>query len=232
MGGWRRWAWAGLLSALPFAVPSTASAKPAPMPGSGDIGGRGRIAFDLEAAYWQGTVLTPEVEGELWLRQHTGGVFGYRRIPGGFSAAFALNEWVAVGARADWAVEPGVGQFTIRGGFAPFAQVFFGRDRNVRPFALLRAGFGRSNTFQTAEDSGLRTVGPRTLYPRWGGGFGAHVFITEAISFDALAAVDQRWNLVRPLAEAGSEPDAASASWRYQDTTISTSLTFGFSQWF
>ncbi len=224
------------MSALPFALPlvlpNLAEAKPAAMPGSGDIARRGRIAFDVEAAYWQGTLLTPEAEGELWLRQHEAGVFGYRRIPGGFSAAFALNEWIAVGARADWAVEPGPNQVTIRGGFSPFAQVFFGRDRHVRPFALVRAGFGRSNTFQTGEESTLRAVGPRTLYPRWGGGFGAHVFITEAISFDALAAVDQRWNLVRPLAEAGTEPDAASASWRYQDTTITTSLTFGFSRWF
>lgn len=212
--------------------PSLAHAKPAPMPGSGDIGGRGRIAFDLEAVYWQGTILTPQAQGELWLRDQTAGVFGYRRIPGGLSASFALNEYVAIGGRFDWAVEPGADNTaTIRGGFSPFAQVFFARDRNVRPFGYLRFGAGRSNTLRSADD-GVRAVGPRTWYPTWGGGLGTHVFITEAISFDAMAGIDQRWNLVRPLAPAGGQADAASSSWRYQDTTISTTFAVGFSHWF
>jgi hypothetical protein len=202
------------------------------MPGSGDIAGRARIAFDLEAVYWQGTLLTPEAQGELWLRDHTAGVFGYRRIPGGLSAAFALNEYVALGGRLDWAVEPvSRDTATIRGGFSPFVQVFFARDRNVRPFGYFRLGAGRSNTLRTAED-GIRAVGPRTWYPKIGAGLGTHVFITEAISFDAMAGMDQRWNLVRPLAPAGGEADAASASWRYQDTTISASFALGFSHWF
>ena len=212
-------------------LPSVAHAKPAPMPGSGEVAGRGRIAFDLEAAYWQGTVLTPQAQGELWLRDHAAGVFGYRRIPGGLSAAFALNEWVALGARLDWAVEPQGDTMTVRGGLSPFAQVFFARDRNVRPFALLRVGAGRSNTLRTADD-GIRAVGPRTWYPKVGGGVGAHVFITEAISFDAMLTADQRWNLARPLAPEGQPADAASASWRYRDTTLSTSIAVGFSHWF
>lgn len=213
------------------AIPTTAFAKPAPMPGSGDIAKRGRIAFDLEAAYWQANVVAPQVQGELWIREQTIGVFGYPRIPGGLSASYAMNEWVAVGGRVDWAVEPRPGLVTVRGGVSPFVQVFFGRDRNVRPFGLLRAGAGRSNTFGTNEGPGLRTIGPRTWYPTVGGGFGAHVFITEALSFDALAALDQRWNLARPLASSDA-PEATSASWRYRDATISTSLALGFSTWF
>jgi len=224
-GGW-------IVGGVLLLGPAVANAKPAPMPGSGDVAGRARVAFDLEAVYWQGTLLTPEAQGELWLRDQTAGVFGYRRIPGGLSAAFALNEWVALGGRLDWAVEPrSRDTSTIRAGFSPFAQVFFARDRNVRPFGYLRLGVGRSNTLRGAED-GIRAVGPRTWYPTWGAGLGAHVFITENISFDAKAGIDQRWNLVRPLAPAGSEPDAASASWRYRDTTISTTFAVGFSQWF
>ena len=202
------------------------------MPGSGDVANRARIAFDLEALYWQGTILTPQAQGELWLRDHAAGVFGYRRVPGGFSASFALSEWVAVGGRLDWAVEPQRdGTLTMRGGLSPFAQVFFARDRNVRPFGYLRFGAGRSNTLSTGQD-GVRAVGPRTWYPTWGAGLGTHVFITEAISFDAMVGIDQRWNLVRPLAAEGQPADAASASWRYRDTTVSTSFAVGFSHWF
>ncbi len=211
--------------------PAVAEAKPSAMPGSGDLASRGRIAFDLEAVYLQGTVLTPQAQGELWLRDHDVGVFGYRRIPGGLSASFALNEWLAIGGRLDWAVEPRGEETTIRGGFSPFAQVFFARDRNVRPFAFVRAGAGRSNTVRADED-GVRAVGPRTWYPMLGLGLGAHVFITETISFDAKLGVDQRWNLARPLAPAGAAPDAPSASWRYRDTTLSTSIAVGFSRWF
>lgn len=225
-GGWV-WVFGGLLVLLP----TRTHAKPAPMPGSGDVGGRARIAFDLEAVYWQGTILTPQAQGELWLRDHEAGVFGYRRIPGGLSAAYALNEWVALGARVDWAVEPSASRITIRGGLSPFAQVFFARDRNVRPFALVRAGVGRSNTMRNGQD-GVRAVGPRTWYPSVGLGVGAHVFITEAISFDGVLTVDQRWNLARPLAPPGEAPDVAAASWRYRDTTVSTAIAVGFSHWF
>ena len=216
----------------PTLAPTEAHAKPSPMPGSGDIAVRGRVAFDLEAVYWRGTLLTPQAEGELWLRDHTAGVFGYRRIPGALSAGFALSEWLAIGGRLDWAVEPKTGDTaTIRAGFSPFAQVFFARDRNVLPFAYLRFGAGRSNTLRSAKD-GIRAVGPRTWYPMLGAGLGTHVFITEGISFDAMAGLEQRWNLVRPLAPADGSPDPASASWRYQDTTVSASFSVGFSQWF
>lgn len=201
------------------------------MPGSGDVANRARIAFDLEALYLQGTVLTPQAQGELWVRDQEAGVFGYRRIPGGLSASFALNEWLAIGGRFDWAVEPRGENVTIRGGFSPFAQVFFARDRNVRPFAYVRMGAGRSNTLSTADD-GVRAVGPRTWYPMLGVGLGAHVFVTETISFDAKLGFDQRWNLARPLAPADGSTDTPSASWRYQDTTLSTSIAVGFSQWF
>ncbi len=212
-------------------TPALASAKPAPMPGSGEVSGRGFIAFDLDAVYWQGTVVTPAAQGELWLRDHGPGVFGYRRVPGSLSAGFALSEWVALGARLDWAVEPDDGNITLRGGLSPFARVFFARDRNVRPFALLRVGAGRSNTVRAGDD-GIRAVGPRTWYPSVGAGLGANVFITETISFDAAATIDQRWNLARPLAEPGDPLDASAASWRYRDTTVSTGLALGFSHWF
>ncbi len=223
------WAWVGGCALL--LGPAVAEAKPSAMPGSGDVASRGRIAFDLEAAYLQGTVLTPQAQGELWLRDQEAGVFGYRRIPGGLSASFALSEWLAIGGRFDWAVEPRGEEITIRGGFSPFAQVFFARDRNVRPFAYARIGAGRSNTLRAGND-GVRAVGPRTWYPMLGAGLGTHVFVTETISFDAKLGIDQRWNLARPLAPAGADADAASASWRYRDTTLSTSIAVGFSQWF
>ncbi len=204
------------------------------MPGSGEIAGRARIFFDLDAAYWQGTLLSPTVEGEVWMRDQTAGVFGFRRIPGAVGAAYAMNEWVSVGGRLDWAVEPDRGgTVTLRGGLNPFVQVFFGRDRNVRPFALLRGGVGRSHTFNASADEGFRAIGPRTWYPTLGGGLGAHVFITEAVSFDAVASLDYRWNFSRPLLSAAdSGGEARAASWRYQDATVSTALTFGFSHWF
>lgn len=212
-------------------APAQASARPAPMPGSGEVAGRGFIGFDLDAVYWQGNVVTPAAQGELWLRDHGPGVFGYRRVPGSLSAGFALNEWLALGARIDWAVEPREGTVTVRGGLSPYARLYFARDRNVRPFALLRAGMGRSNTV-SAGDDGIRAVGPRTWYPTIGAGLGTNVFITEVISFDAAATIDQRWNLVRPLAEPGAPADASAASWRYRDTTISAGLALGFSHWF
>ncbi|MGH1345462.1 MAG: hypothetical protein ACRBN8_28115 [Nannocystales bacterium] len=226
-----RGGWGWVVGCTLLVSPAVAEAKPSPMPGSGDVANRGRIAFDLEAAYIQGTVLTPQAQGELWLRDQEAGVFGYRRIPGGLSASFALSEWLAIGGRFDWAVEPRGEEITIRGGFSPFAQVFFARDRNVRPFAYVRVGAGRSNTLRAADD-GVRAVGPRTWYPMLGVGFGTHVFVTETISFDAKLGLDQRWNLARPLADPGAQADATSASWRYRDTTLSTSIAVGFSQWF
>ena len=130
------------IAALVWGWSAEAGAKPSAMPGSGELGGRGRVFFDLETAYWQGTIYTPRMAGEHRLRNEGFGVFGYRRIPFGLGAAYAFSERWLLGARLDGAVEPaadGSGAVGIRGALGPFLQVFFfaGPQR-----AAVRAGAG------------------------------------------------------------------------------------------
>ena len=199
------------------------------MPGSGDIAERPRVFLDVDTLYWQGTLFTPRMGGQFGIRSDGVGAVGWRRIPFGIGAAYALSERWLVGGRVDVAVEPEKdGDVGLRAALSPFAQVFFLRDRNVRPFALARLGLGRSHTFARNENDEILAVGPQSLYPTIGVGVGAHVFITEAVSFDALLAIDHRWNFVRTT-ESGPDVDA---TWDLQNGTVTTALTFGVSSWF
>lgn len=224
-----------------WGVCSTAAARPSSLPGSGDIEKRARVFFDVGMAYWSGTLITPRMGGVLQVRNDAVGVLGYRRVPLGFGGSFALSEYLALGARTDLGIEPrSDGAVRIRGEFRPFMQVFFGRDRNVRPFALLRGGVGRSKTFaRVPGEKAIRDIGPMTWYPTLGAGLGTHVFITDMVSFDGMLLFDQRWNFVRP--DAGVASDAVintrdrelrPGTWTLRDGSLTATLTFGFSHWF
>src|SRR5688500_18625056 len=203
----RRLGLATVVAGIVWALSSSAHARPSPMPGSGDIAKRARLFFDFDTAYWQGTLFTPRMSGQLGIRSEGVGVIGWRRIPIGIGAAYALSELVLVGGRLDVAVEPEKdGDVGVRAALSPFAQVFFLRDRNVRPFLLVRAGIGRSHTFARSDNDEIVAVGPQSVYPTLGAGLGTHVFITETISFDGLLTLDHRWNFVRE--DLGSDVDA------------------------
>jgi hypothetical protein len=229
----RRVGLATLAAGVVWALSATAQARPSPLPGSGDVAKRARLFFDADMVYWQGTLFTPRMGGQLGIRNAGAGVIGWRRIPIGLGAAFALSERWLVGGRVDVAVEPERdGDVGVRAALSPFAQLFFLRDRNVRPFVLARLGLGRSHTFARNDADEVVAVGPQSLYPTLGAGVGAHVFITENMSFDALLVVDHRWNFVRR--DLGPDVDAQGegATWNLENGTITTALAFGFSSWF
>lgn len=203
------------------------------MPGSGDVAKRARIFFDVDAGYWQGSLFTPRMGGRLGIRSEGVGAIGYRRIPFGIGAGYALSELVFVGGRIDIAVEPDkTGKVGVRTAVSPFAQFFFLRDRNVRPFALVRAGVGRSHVFARTGDDEVTAVGPQSVYPTIGAGIGASVFLTENMSFDALLSIDHRWNFVRRDLGPDIQSDGDAPTWNLENGTITTAITFGCSTWF
>lgn len=244
--GWSRFGPAGVGLASLLLGPSFARAQPplgepmeAEEPRPGDLAGRRRVFFDVEAAYWQGTFGRRASDGNLVIRSESFGFLGYRRVPLGFGLAFAPSERWVIGARIDLAVEPfehdGTSAVTVRGGIGPFAEVTFKRDRHVRPFALVRAGIGRSGTFvrrgRAVELEGLEAP---TLTPTAGLGLGTHVFLTDEVSFDAMLTADYRWNLARvdprtdgELTESGIRTEG----WRVRDGTVGTGIAIGFSHW-
>jgi hypothetical protein len=229
----RRVGLATLGAGVVWAFCATAHARPSPLPGSGEVAQRARIFFDADAVYWQGSLFTPRMGGQLGIRSEGVGVMGWRRIPIGIGAAYALSDRVLVGGRVDVAVEPTkAGPIGVRAALSPFAQLFFLRDRNVRPFAFVRVGFGRSHTFERNDSDEIVAVGPQSLYPTLGAGLGTHVFITENLSFDALLAIDHRWNFVRRDVGPDVESDGDAPTWNLENGTITTALTFGCSSWF
>jgi hypothetical protein len=229
----RRVGLATLATAVVWAASATAQARPSPLPGSGDVAKRPRLFFDVDTVYWLGTLFTPRMGGQLGIRNEGAGVIGWRRIPIGLGAAYALSEMWLVGGRIDVAVEPTRGgDVGVRAALSPFAQLFFLRDRNVRPFVLARLGVGRSHVFARNGEDEVVAVGPQSIYPTFGLGVGAHVFITEATSFDALLVADHRWNFVRRDLEPDLDGQGNAPTWNLENGTITTALTFGFSTWF
>lgn len=218
-------------------TPSTAAAAPPSDHEPGDVLERPRVFFDAQMLYWQGTLLSPGSAQGAWARRESLGVLGYRRVPIGIGAGYALREHVMLGARIDAAIEPRAGGTVgIRGELSPYVEFLFARQQAVRPFAIIRAGLGRSHAFQkNEEEDAIQAVGPMTWYPMFGVGVGAHAFITDVVSFDAMLTLDHRWNFARPLAAADaeiSEQGVTPTTWHYRDGTLTTALTFGFSSWF
>ena len=217
-----------LLGAL-GTVPAMAHARP------GDVAGRGRAFFDLEAAYWLGRIRGP-TPAALTIHTQRAGIVGVPRIPFGGGMAYGLSERFVIGGRLDLAIEPntvdGTRLVTVRGGFNPFVEIMFLRRREVRPFIMLRAGIGRSQTF-SKHPSSLDADGERTVYPTAGVGLGTHVFLSEEVSFDAMLTLDQRWNFARPAAgsDTASSGGGQPHSWQLRDSTLSAAFVVGFSRW-
>lgn len=224
-----------LIGALSLSASASAASKKDPEPG--DVFERPRIFFDAQMLYWQATLLSPGSAQGAWARRESLGVLGYRRVPIGIGAGYAVRKHVMLGARIDTAVEPrGGGIVGVRGELSPYVEFLFAREQAVRPFAIIRGGLGRSHAFRrNDEEEAIEAVGPMTWYPTLGLGVGAHAFITDVVSFDAMLTLDHRWNFERPLAGGDaevSEEGVTPTSWYYRDGTLSTALTFGFSSWF
>lgn len=238
--GWRGWLPVGVAVAVASLTGSAHAEERAP----GDLGKLKRAFFDAEIAYWQGTIGDPRSTTQALVQTENVGVFGYRRVPFSLGMAFAPNEQWLVGGRIDLAFEPdrdpGDAPLTIRGAIGPFAQLFFLRDRHVRPFAMVRANIGRSHAFARNQgESVLDETDVVTFYPTVGVGLGSHVFLSDQVSFDAMLMLDYRWNFARgpaPTIEVeGLEGDSATVrpeGWQLRNGTLATALTFGFSHWF
>jgi hypothetical protein len=243
-GQWR-WGSGGwvAIAAVVLAVAAVPGVVRAEERAPGDFAQRKRAFFDLDMAYWQGNLGDPRSTSNALFETESVGVIGYRRVPFGLGLAYAPSEQWLVGGRIDAAFEQaddkGDAPLTIRGAIGPFAQVFFLRDRTVRPFALLRASIGRSHAFARKADSAdLEDLDVVTFYPSVGVGLGSHVFLSEQLSFDAMIALDYRWNFARGPAPTvgvqapdGSSTDVQPEGWQLRDGTLGTALTFGFSHW-
>lgn len=218
-----------LLSAW-LAAPTLARADP-----PGDVAQRGRAFFDAATAYWIGAVTLPTQNRALSLETDALGAFGYRRFAGGFGLGYAFSERVIAGARLDVAVLPRerdqarlVG---LEGTLSPFVQILFAREREVRPFLILRAGMGTGRTFVRKGQSVLEERDAPVLFPTVGVGAGAHAFLSHDVSFDAALLVDHRWNFRRTTADGGLDTVEPKA-WQLRDSSISATLLMGFSRWF
>lgn len=194
----------------------------------GDTSDRRRIAFDVETLYWVGTFA--HADGTVVLRDHALGGLGLRRVPFGLSLGRSVAERWVLGTRLDIAFEPGrtsdASRLVLRGTIGPYVELLIARDRHIRPFVLARAGLGGALSIgaQDTDDTGeIRIERAPAWYPTVGGGLGSHVFLSEALSFDAMVALDYRWNFVRS--------SNATFQWRQRDGTLSTAFVLGFSHW-
>lgn len=209
-------------------------------PRPGDVAKRPRAFFELDAAYWVGSLVLPRSGEPLRLESQTPGVIGWPRIPLAAGLAYAPSEMLVVGARVAMAIEPhhrdGLLHVTFRGDVTPFAEILFSRDREVRPFALIRGGFGTAQTFvRPAGERGLQATGGAVMYPTLGIGMGTHVFLDDHVSLDAAVTLDHRWNYRRPpvtAAEDGLVVDTRPSGWILRDSALTASLVIGFSHWF
>jgi hypothetical protein len=204
----------------------------------GDIEGKKRAHFELEALYWVGAITLPRQGNALRIDNEAVGVFGHPRFPLNLGLGYGLTENLVVGARVDFSADmrddlahPGV---TIRSAISPYVELMFLRDRHVRPFAHLRAGLGGGRTFvRVPEQRALESTGASILYPLIGLGLGAHVFLSEEVSFDAMVGVEHRWNVRRQGAAVRTAvEDVEIGRWRLLDTSFSAVFSFGFSRWF
>lgn len=213
---------------------ATTGAEAADYPG--DIAGKGRAHFDLESVYWVGAITLPKNGAQLKIRNDAFGVFGYRRVPVGLGLAYGASERIVVGARIDFSADPhdddGTATVTIRAAVSPYVELMFMRDRHVRPFVHLRAGVGGGRTFVRRGERSLESAGESIVYPTVGVGAGAHVFLSEEVSFDALLSLDHRWNVRRSEGTEATPSDITPGRWNLLDTSVSAGLMLGFSRWF
>ncbi|MFO0633347.1 MAG: hypothetical protein U0168_10885 [Nannocystaceae bacterium] len=193
----------------------------------GDTATRLRLQVDLEGAYWQGRVHASPLGAKL---SHQGaGVLGYRRVAMGFGMGWGLGEYVVIGARGSFELQPerapdGTSRLTRGGSFAPYVELLFARARGVRPFVLGRAGIG---SFQSVDHSDGRWGPPtRAIVPTVGLGLGTHAFITEDLAFDLQVVADYRWNL-RPR-----DGQSFETGYALRDANVIVAAFAGFSRWF
>lgn len=229
-------AFVGLALVLSWASVARADEPPPP----GDIAGKRRIFFDAGVGYWRGTLGRSADGNTLWIEQESVGMLGFRRIPLGGGLAYAFSESFVLGARLDLALEPirrpGVMAVRVDGSLGTFAEVLFHRNQFVRPFALVRAGLGRGETFvRKGRADLLERRGVGNLSPYAGLGVGTHVFFRNDLSFDAAIVVDYLWNFARRGSSGSdleiSERGATSRRWILRDGTLAPSIVFGFSHW-
>jgi hypothetical protein len=203
----------------------------------GDLAGKTRAHFDLEAFYWVGAIGLPRGGNELEIRNDAVGVFGTPRFPLGVGLGYGLSENMVIGARIDFSADPndfGPSGVTLRAGIAPYVELMFLRERHVRPFVQLRAGLGGGRSFARVPGRrALESTGAAIVYPLVGLGLGTHVFLSEEVSFDALLGLEHRWNVRRQQSSVATVlEDVEVTRWQMIDTSLSIALTFGFSRWF
>jgi hypothetical protein len=201
-------------------------------PIEGDTADRLRIFVELEAAHWAGSIVAAPDQGAFKLRNHSVGVFGYKRAALGFGLGWGIGEWIVVGARGEFAVYPDRDTMgnagLVRGGsFQPYVELLFARSRHVRPFALARAGIGGAAAFRHKGGEWQGQVS-RTIVPSVGVGLGTHAFVSEDLSFDVAVTFDYRWHL---RARPGAQVETV-GRWRVTDTSMIAGLVLGFSRWF
>lgn len=209
-------------------------------PRPGDVEKRPRAFFEFDAAYWVASLTLPDGGEPLRLDSQTPGVIGWPRVPLAAGLAYAPSELLVVGVRVATAIEPhrreGLLHVTFRGDVTPFAEILFSRDREVRPFALVRGGFGTARTFvRPPEQRGLVAADGAVVYPTLGIGMGTHVFLDDHVSLDAAVTLDHRWNYRRPPlrpSEDGLVVDTRPSGWILRDSALTASLMIGFSHWF
>jgi hypothetical protein len=216
--------------------PSATRADP---PVQGDVEQRWRFGVDLDLLYWRGVFTRPD-RTHLELDDSSFGVIGYQRVPVTLAFSYAFRDWFLCGARLGIEVEPYQPKdapilVDVHGNLGPFIELLFLRRREVRPFVYFDSGVAISETFVALrqEKYVYDLQGARTLYPFVGVGLGAHAFLTDDLSFDAMIVGRHRWVYAnRILTEPGSEEVSQATGYRLQSGTLVVSLAIGLSRWF